>query len=138
MPTTLPVPVNALGSLAHIIAKGAHEPSQAASHTPPLPCCRGQVHISGALRSAATKRLPDSYLDMKPWGKGAAFINGFNLGWYWPLLGPVETLYVPGAVLHPGANDLVLLEAERVPEDHTGASPCLAEMHACARSHQSQ
>jgi hypothetical protein len=28
--------------------------------------------------------------------QGLAFINGFNLGWYWPELGPQQTLYIPG------------------------------------------
>jgi len=41
---------------------------------------------------AAQKLLPDSYLDVNNWGKGLAFINGFNLGWYWPSKGPANTM----------------------------------------------
>ena len=25
---------------------------------------------------------------MRGWGKGLAWINGHNLGWYWPSIGP--------------------------------------------------
>jgi beta-galactosidase len=35
---------------------------------------------------------PDSYLDVAAWGKGIAFVNGFNLGYYWPLRGPANTM----------------------------------------------
>ncbi|WP_211368116.1 hypothetical protein [Microbacterium rhizomatis] len=42
-------------------------------------------------------------------GKGVAWINGFNLGRYWTR-GPQHTLYVPGSVLVPGRNELVILE----------------------------
>ncbi|KAK9787022.1 hypothetical protein WJX73_010761 [Symbiochloris irregularis] len=102
---------------------------------------RGQLHIDEALRSSSTGRLPDSYLALQSWGKGVAFVNGFNLGWYWPSKGPAETMYLPGAVLHAGANDLVLLEIERVPEDHTVslvAEPSFfgpkGNGHGCGRS----
>lgn len=30
----------------------------------------------------------DTYLDTEGWGKGVAYVNGFNLGRYWPLVGP--------------------------------------------------
>ena len=36
---------------------------------------------------------------MSGWGKGLVWVNGFNLGWYWPLLGPQMTMYVPGPLL---------------------------------------
>jgi hypothetical protein len=44
-----------------------------------------------------------------------AFINGFNLGRYWPILGPQVTLYVPGCHLksYPDFNELILLELEK-------------------------
>lgn len=28
--------------------------------------------------------LPDTYLSTPGWIKGVAWVNGFNLGWYWP------------------------------------------------------
>lgn len=83
-------------------------------------CCRGHLHIDEPIRPAASGQLPDSYLALQDWGKGVAFVNGFNLGWYWPLLGPQETLYVPGAVLHPGRNEIILLEIEHAPQHRTG------------------
>ena len=41
--------------------------------------------------------------------QGPGWVNGFHLGRYWNR-GPQQTLYVPGPVLRPGANELVLLE----------------------------
>ncbi|XP_060603109.1 beta-galactosidase-1-like protein 2 [Ruditapes philippinarum] len=53
------------------------------------------------LRIDATPR--DTFLNMKGWTKGNAFINGFNLGRYWKE-GPQRTLYVPAPVLKTGNN----------------------------------
>ena len=49
---------------------------------------------------------------MPGWAKGVAFINGFNLGWYWPKAGPQMTMYIPGPMLLGGENELILLEVE--------------------------
>jgi len=51
----------------------------------------------------------DTFLALPGWTKGQAWVNGFHLGRYWNR-GPQHTLYVPGPVLRPGANELVLLE----------------------------
>ena len=51
----------------------------------------------------------DCFLDMRPWGKGFAWVNGHNLGRYWNI-GPQQTMYVPGAWLKPGANEIVILD----------------------------
>lgn len=53
----------------------------------------------------------DTFLDVKGWGKGCAFINGFNLGRFWEI-GPQETLYLPGPLLKQGKNELILFETE--------------------------
>jgi len=53
----------------------------------------------------------DHFLSTVAWGKGLAWVNGFCLGRYWRR-GPQETLYVPGPVLRPGRNELVVLELE--------------------------
>ncbi|EEC01299.1 beta-galactosidase, putative, partial [Ixodes scapularis] len=45
---------------------------------------------------------------------GFAFLNNFNLGRYWPVMGPQMTLYVP-SVLFREHNRLILLELERAP-----------------------
>jgi beta-galactosidase len=51
----------------------------------------------------------DTYLDPTGWTKGCAWINGFALGRYWSR-GPQRRLYVPGPVLRPGTNEIVVLE----------------------------
>ena len=30
----------------------------------------------------------DTFLRLDGWSKGVAFVNGFNLGRYWPIMGP--------------------------------------------------
>lgn len=51
----------------------------------------------------------DRYLRLDGWTKGNAFINGFNLGRYWSR-GPQRTLYIPAPLIHPGRNELAILE----------------------------
>ncbi|XP_040066917.1 beta-galactosidase-like [Ixodes scapularis] len=60
----------------------------------------------------------DTFLDPKGFGKGVAILNGFNLGRYWPSIGPQVTLYVPGTLLlpNPNVNLVALFEMEAVPE----------------------
>ncbi|XP_022186636.2 beta-galactosidase [Nilaparvata lugens] len=53
----------------------------------------------------------DTYLNLQGWGKGMAFINGFNLGRYWVTTGPQVTLYVPGSILK-SSNQLTIFELE--------------------------
>ena len=53
--------------------------------------------------------------------QGLAWVNGFNLGWYWPAAGPQMTTYVPGPLLRAGGNDVVLLEFLCAPADAAGA-----------------
>ncbi|GLY32760.1 beta-galactosidase family protein [Kineosporia sp. NBRC 101731] len=53
----------------------------------------------------------DLFLDTTAWGKGLAWVNGFNLGRYWRR-GPSQTLYVPGPVTRAGRNRIVVLELE--------------------------
>ena len=63
---------------------------------------RGEFHLD---------EPADLYLDTARWGKGVAWINGFNLGRYWSR-GPQCTLYVPQAVVQPGINVVTILELE--------------------------
>lgn len=65
----------------------------------------------------ATDPLRDTYLSTANWGKGVAFVNDHNLGRYWPLMGPQQTLYVPAPYLKKGRNTLVLVELEYVPSN---------------------
>lgn len=57
--------------------------------------------------------LHDTYLDTSGWSKGIIFINGENIGRYWPIVGPQVTLYVPREVLKVGANKILLIEYQR-------------------------
>nr|XP_006821084.1 PREDICTED: beta-galactosidase-like [Saccoglossus kowalevskii] len=59
--------------------------------------------------------VQDTYLNMKGWTKGQVYINGFNLGRYWPVVGPQVTLYVPANILQTGDNTVVLFELEKAP-----------------------
>lgn len=70
----------------------------------------------------ATGHPPDTWVDMRGWGKGLLWVNGFNLGWYWPLLGPQMRTYVPGPLLREGDNEIVILEFVRVPDEASGES----------------
>ena len=51
----------------------------------------------------------DTYLDMRPWGKGCVWVNGHNLGRYWEI-GPQQTIYVPAEWLNKGNNVIEVLE----------------------------
>jgi beta-galactosidase len=55
------------------------------------------------------KKVGDTYLDMRKWGKGVVWVNGHNLGRYWSI-GPQQTLYVPAEWLKVGDNDIAVLE----------------------------
>ena len=71
----------------------------------------------------------DHFLSTVAWGKGFAWVNGFNLGRYWRR-GPQETLYVPGPLLRPGRNELVVLELDVMldPVAHFVAGPSLGPL----------
>ncbi|KAK8782255.1 hypothetical protein V5799_016400 [Amblyomma americanum] len=59
----------------------------------------------------------DTFLDPRNWTKGVAFVNGINLGRYWPGTGPQVTLYVPAPFLkaYPQENSIMLFEVEGAP-----------------------
>ncbi|XP_044159623.1 beta-galactosidase-1-like protein [Bufo gargarizans] len=61
--------------------------------------------------------IGDTYLKLPKWTKGQAWINGFNLGRYWPIRGPQGTLYVPGTILSSSQiNNITVLELEGAPD----------------------
>lgn len=57
------------------------------------------------------EEVGDTFLDLEGFGKGCAFINGFNLGRYWEI-GPQKRLYIPGPLLKQGQNEIILFETE--------------------------
>uniref|UniRef100_A0A1I7VV37 Beta-galactosidase n=1 Tax=Loa loa TaxID=7209 RepID=A0A1I7VV37_LOALO len=56
-------------------------------------------------------RLADTFFNPINWGKGQVFINGHNIGRYWPSVGPQITLYVPKPFLKHN-NTIIVLELE--------------------------
>ena len=53
----------------------------------------------------------DTFLDLRDWKIGAAWVNGHNLGRFWRV-GPQQTLFLPGCWLKPGANEIVIFDLE--------------------------
>ncbi|MEV5594296.1 beta-galactosidase family protein [Streptomyces sp. NPDC052496] len=71
--------------------------------------------LPGLYRATLSVPSPgDAALELPGWSRGFAWLNGFCLGRYWAA-GPQHTLFVPGPVLRPGANELLLLELEGAP-----------------------
>jgi len=72
----------------------------------------------------------DTFLDLRPWGKGVAWVNGHCLGRFWNI-GPTQTMYVPGPWLKRGKNKIVILDLTG-PEKPVVAAlnqPILKELH---------
>uniref|UniRef100_A0A8C5WCZ4 Beta-galactosidase n=1 Tax=Leptobrachium leishanense TaxID=445787 RepID=A0A8C5WCZ4_9ANUR len=58
----------------------------------------------------------DTFIKFPGWTKGQIWINGFNLGRYWPARGPQVTLYVPVNLLTTShINNITVLELENSP-----------------------
>jgi beta-galactosidase len=55
--------------------------------------------------------LGDTFLDMRGWGKGCVWLNGYNLGRYWKI-GPQQCLFVPSLWLRKGINQVIVLDLE--------------------------
>eukprot|EP00966_Prymnesium_polylepis_P069879 1624774-Prymnesium_polylepis.2 len=54
----------------------------------------------------------DTYLRLPGFEKGSVWVNGFALGRFWEAEGPQRTLYVPGPVVRPGRNELLVFEVD--------------------------
>ena len=57
----------------------------------------------------------DTFIDMRGWGKGHAWVNGHHLGRYWKI-GPQQTLFCPAPWLKVGTNQIIVLELETTGE----------------------
>ncbi|XP_024145949.1 beta-galactosidase [Oryzias melastigma] len=67
----------------------------------------------------------DTYIKLPNWRKGQIWINGVNLGRYWPARGPQMTLFVPVNLLTTAApNNVTVLELEGTP---CNTQPCTVE-----------
>lgn len=71
----------------------------------------------------------DTYLDMRQWGKGAAWLNGHSLGRFWNI-GPQQTLYIPAPWLKKGKNEVIVVELLESSQDETQglSSPILDQL----------
>ncbi len=69
---------------------------------------RGTFHLDKA---------GDTFLDMRTWGKGVAWVNGHALGRFWNI-GPTQTMYLPGPWLKAGENEVIVFD-DKGPEKAT-------------------
>ncbi|XP_017154342.1 beta-galactosidase isoform X1 [Drosophila miranda] len=90
----------------------------------------GPILYTGSLK---VEEVGDTYLNMAGWGKGVAYVNGFNLGRYWPVAGPQVTLYVPNEILKVGDNSLVILEYQRTNKTANGEDLPAVQFDAVAQ-----
>jgi beta-galactosidase len=72
----------------------------------------------------------DTFLDMRSWGKGVAWVNGHCLGRFWSI-GPTQTMYLPGPWLKPGFNEVIFLDLVGPREAKIAglAQPILGDLH---------
>jgi len=69
---------------------------------------RAPALYRGMFRLAAAG---DTFLDMRGWGKGVAWVSGHHLGRYWRI-GPQQSLFVPSPWLKEGTNEVIVLDLE--------------------------
>lgn len=78
--------------------------------TPPLATtsasCSGPCFFSGAL---TIDQAADTYLNTESLGKGVVWVNGHLLGRFWNV-GPMGSLFLPGAWLHAGSNQVTVFD----------------------------
>lgn len=55
------------------------------------------------------KKPGDTFLNFETWGKGLVYVNGHGIGRIWEI-GPQQTLYVPGAWLKKGQNEIIVFD----------------------------
>ncbi len=82
--------------------------------------CSGPCFYRGDLRVSSPG---DTFLNTSTLGKGVIWVNGHLLGRFWNV-GPMGSLFLPGAWLHAGSNSIVILdlnggsEKSVEPEEH--------------------
>jgi hypothetical protein len=74
----------------------------------------GPVFYEGTFDVAT---IGDTFLELQGWTKGVVWVNGINLGRYW-IVGPQQTLYLPGCYLKEEGNEITILALE--PSDSQG------------------
>lgn len=76
------------------------------SATDQMLACGGRGYYRGWFN---LKKPGDTFLNMENWGKGQVWINGHAIGRFWRV-GPQQTLYVPGAWLKKGKNEIIVMD----------------------------
>jgi beta-galactosidase len=71
----------------------------------------------------------DTFLDLRTWGKGVAWVNGHCLGRFWNI-GPTQAMYLPGPWLKKGRNEVIVLDliGPQAPELAGLARPILDQL----------
>ncbi|XP_031446246.1 beta-galactosidase isoform X1 [Phasianus colchicus] len=108
-------PLNIDGAVNHFIHGYPGEPKRSGSNPQSYEApafYTGTLSIPGGIPD-----LPqDTYVKFPDWTKGQIWINGFNLGRYWPARGPQLTLFVPRNILVSSVpNNITVLELEHSP-----------------------
>ena len=80
----------------------------------PIDSTSGPVFYEGTFDVAT---ISDTFLELQGWTKGVVWVNGVNLGRYW-IVGPQQTLYLPGCYLKEKGNKITILALE--PSDSQG------------------
>ncbi|KAI0146921.1 glycoside hydrolase family 35 protein [Xylariaceae sp. FL1272] len=102
-----PLPLDELPDLSAIF--GATQSYEIAVNSPPV-FYQGAFSLDG--NDDTDRASLDTFLAVPNGVKGNVWVNGFNLGRYW-VVGPQQSLYLPGTVLNPGTeNEVVVLELE--------------------------
>lgn len=89
-------------------------PLESPPHVPPsdvkttTTASSGPVFYSGSFE---VDTIGDTFLELPGWTKGVVWVNGVNLGRYW-IVGPQQTLYLPGCYLRKPQNTVTVLELE--------------------------
>jgi len=74
----------------------------------------GSIGVDGLATASITIARPaDAWLAFPGGAKGMVWLNGFLLGRYWDR-GPQVTLYAPGPLWREGANEIVVLDTDRL------------------------
>ncbi|KAM9257991.1 beta-galactosidase isoform 2-T2 [Cariama cristata] len=108
-------PLDIDGAVNHDINSHLDQATRSAGNPPSYEAptfYTGRLSIPGGIPD-----LPqDTYVKFPGWTKGQIWINGFNLGRYWPARGPQLTLFVPRNILVSSVpNNITVLELERSP-----------------------
>ncbi|KAM7419335.1 hypothetical protein PAMA_016449 [Pampus argenteus] len=106
-------------SIDEVVSQGLLGVTKPASTDPPQPAALSPPAFYGGsfVIPDGIPDLPqDTYIQLPKWRKGQVWINGFNLGRYWPTRGPQVTLFVPASILSTAApNNVTVLELEGAP-----------------------